>query len=428
MSKISINTELVQEINKNDILSKYQKKVNLIHKSFIDKTCLGNEMLGWFDYPNEDHSKLIKDMFEIQQKWKKLKINNVVIVGIGGSYTGIKAILDFINIGNSSKINFHFLASLSSSCNVSYINSLINKNWSIIVISKSGTTLESAVNFRILRELLKQQYKDKYFERIVAITDPNKGTLHDICVKHNYKMLPICTNIGGRFSTITPVGLLPALLANIDINEILNGAKLAKKDLESSDLNSNTAYLYAVYRHYLYKRLKYDVEVFVTYETNLEYLCLQHRQLFGESEGKKQDSLYPTYAICTTDLHSMGQLFQEGKKIFFETVLTVNKPSLDINIKKSTFANDDNLDYLANKSLNKINYLISESVMKAHLSSNVNILQLNLPDTTAFTFGYFYFWLCLSASMSASLLGHNPFDQNGVEVYKKLMFKSLGRK
>ncbi|WP_033159895.1 glucose-6-phosphate isomerase [Mycoplasmoides alvi] len=429
MNKINISSELMKNISLSDIHKKYQKKVDKIHQSIFNKTCLGHEMLGWIDYPDQDHSSLFLEMDKIKTKWLKFGINEVVIIGIGGSYTGIKAIINFVNADKQKeKINFCFFNALSSTENINYLNSLKTKNWSIIVISKSGSTLETALNFRILREAIKKQYKNKHYERIVAITDPNVGTLHDICIKNGYKILPIFSNIGGRFSTITPVGLFPALLAGIGIKSILQGAKDAKQDLNSSDLYNNTAYLYAVYRHFLYKHLKYDVEIFMTYESNLKYLCVQHQQLFGESEGKKQDSLFPTYAICTTDLHSMGQLFQEGKQIFFETVLKVLNPNKDMKISKSTFANDDKLDYLVGKTINEVNYLISDAVMKAHKDDGINIIQIFIPDTSAYTFGYFYYWLSIATAMSASLLNHNPFNQNGVEIYKKIMFKYLGRK
>ncbi|WP_036448940.1 glucose-6-phosphate isomerase [Mycoplasmoides pirum] len=425
---LKFNPKLVKTISNKEIQNQYKLKISKIHKSIVDKTCLGNEMLGWYDYPNDSCLSLLKNIKNLANQWKKLKINEVVIAGIGGSYTGIKAILQFVcNSRRTKNINFTFFDSLSTN-NLTYIKNLKNKNWAIIVISKSGGTLETSINFRILREELKKKYKNKHNERIVAITDPNHGALNKLCKKHNYKMLAIYPNIGGRFSTITPVGLFPAALVNIDIDEIIRGAKQAKNDLKSDDLNKNSAYLYAAYRHYLYKICHYDVENVMVYEENLEYLCIQHRQLFGETEGKNKDSLYPTYSICTTDLHSMGQLLQEGKQIFFETVIKINKPFQNINIQKSSFENDDQLDYLSNKSLHEINYLVCEAVKKAHSNVGINILEIILDDMSEYTFGYVYFWLSLATTMSGLLLGHNPFNQPGVQAYKNLMFKMLGKK
>lgn len=428
---VKLKTNNVKLINDKQIVNEYKNKIDNIHKSFVNKTCPSNDMLGWYDYPSNDkeNETLLKNMQILHAKWKKLKIQDVIIIGIGGSYTGVKAILEFA-LPNPSKraMNFHFLRSMASTSNLNCINSLKNKNWAVIVISKSGTTLESALNFRLVREILKKQYGSKHNERIVAITDPNKGVLHDLCIKHKYAMLPINGSIGGRFSTITSVGLFPAMLAGNNVKEILRGAKNAYIDLNNSSLEENSAYKYAAYRHYLYTKGKYDVENLITYENNLEDLCIQHRQLFGESEGKNKNSLYPTYSVCTTDLHSMGQLLQEGKQIFFETVFQVKNPIKDKVMTKSTFSNDDKLDYLVGKTLHEINYIACEATIRAHANAGINILQLELEDMSAYGFGYIYYWLSLAAATSASLLKHNPFDQPGVEGYKKVMFELLKRK
>lgn len=315
------------------------------------------------------------------------------MIGIGGSYTGVKAILDFVEPDSTKHlVKIHFLNSVSSTHVSKTLKQLSKlKSWATVVISKSGTTLESSVNFRLVRQALYDQFDKQANQRIVAITDPQKGVLHDLCVEHGYEMLPILGDIGGRFSTLTPVGLFPALLAGIDIKDLLAGAKLAHHELTNCDPLKNTAYLYAAYRHYLYTKAKKDVEVLITYEDYLEMTCLQHRQLFGESEGKDHNSLFPTYSVFTTDLHSMGQLYQEGKQIFFETVLKIQNPHQDTKVNKSSFNNDDGLDYLVNKSLHEINELACQATTKAHADAGVNIIQIELDDSSAVTFGYLYY-------------------------------------
>ncbi len=424
---VKLDARLVGAADSKTIKGSYRDRIAKIHDSIVSKTCLGSEMLGWFDYPAGDLEPMLERVKALADAWKRLGIECVAIAGIGGSYTGIKAILDFVRPKADSPVEFVYFNSLSAN-NLDLLDGLRKKNWALIVISKSGTTLETSINFRILREALAKKYKAKHRERVIAITDPRKGVLKELSDRHGYATLPIYPDIGGRFSTITPVGLLPAALANVDVRQIIEGARRAKKDLATPDLAKNTAYLYAAYRHFLYIEAKYDIENVMVYEQNLEYLCVQHRQLFGESEGKNRNSLYPTYSVCTTDLHSMGQLFQEGRQIFFETVFKVARPFADAKLKKSPFENDDGLDYLENSTLSGINGLVCEAVNQAHHDAGVNILQLTLDDMSAFTFGYVYYWLSIATTASALLLGHNPFNQPGVQAYKALMFKMLGKK
>lgn len=408
----------------------YAARVKELHTRIIKQKCAGSEMLGWRAWPNLDHAKLFNSMREIAQRWSKLGVTDVAIVGIGGSYTGVKALVDFV-LPDPSKhlVKLHYFTGMSALAVQTGLAALENKNWAVIVNSKSGTTLESALNFRLLREKLAQQYGKEHQQRIVAITDPHKGVLHDLCVKHNYTMLVIPADIGGRFSTLTAIGLLPALLVGIDVKQVIAGAADAQAKCNSGSLDRNSAYLYAAYRHWFYKRQGLEIEAFVVYEPAFEYLAIEHRQMFGESEGKGGEALFPTYSVFTTDLHSMGQLLQEGKRNFFETVVKLVSTPEEIKIPPSSFKDDDHLDYLLNKTYHSINAVACDATMRAHHEEGkVPILTITLPDHTAYTFGYFFQWLANAVTMSALLLSHNPFDQPGVESYKKLMFASLGKK
>lgn len=427
---LKLNPNFVTAIKPEDLQKKYQEQVKNFHHDLVNNKGPGSNFLGWVHYPNNDHSEIMAKMESIANQWHARKIEEIVIIGMGGSYTGVKAILEMaIPNHNERKMHVHFMRSLSSSNLQTVLNQVKTKNWGIIVISKSGTTLESALAFKLARTALKNQFHHDYAWRIIAITDPHQGTLHDLCVKHQYTMLPIASDIGGRFSSITPVGLLPAMLCGIDVKKILQGAKAAYHDLIQHDaITQNSAALYACYRHYLYKNLNLSIEVLISYEDNVEDTLLQHRQLFGESEGKNHDALFPTYSIFTTDLHSMGQLYQQGVRNFFETVITFKKPLADIIMTKSVFNNDDHLDYLTDKTVHEINYLACEATIAAHKSSGVEILKIELEEMSAYAFGYLYYWFCFATAISARLLQHNPFDQPGVETYKQNMFKLLGKK
>lgn len=426
---LKFDTKLVKGLSKSELQKKYQEKINKIHSDLVNKKGPSSEMLGWYDYPNENHEKLLSEMQSVVKQWRSKKITDLVIVGMGGSYTGVKAILEMVIPNeNDRKVKVHFIRSLASTSIFNILKNLKSQNWALVVISKSGTTLESAIGFKLARQVLKDQFKTDFASRIVAITDPNHGVLHDLCLKSGYKMFPIRSDIGGRYSSISPVGLFPALVAGVKVEDILSGAKAAKKDCSKNSLSQNSAYAYAAYRHWLYTQKKLDVEIFISYENNLEDTLLQHRQLFGESEGKNNNSLFPTYSVFTTDLHSMGQLYQDGKKIFFETVLTFKEPIANLAMKKSTFQNDDHLDYLTNKTLHEINYLACQATMQAHAAAGVQIMNIELENMSAYAFGYFYYWLCVATAASARLLDHDPFNQPGVEAYKQRMFKLLGKK
>ncbi|WP_027119860.1 glucose-6-phosphate isomerase [[Mycoplasma] testudinis] len=430
MAFLKFDASHVEATKLTELKKIYEKDVAKFHTDLIKKSGPGNDFLGWVDYPNQDHTALFAKMKKITKLWHSKKLTDVVIIGMGGSYTGVKAIIEMaLPDPTKRKMQVHFMRSLSSSNLKVVLDNVKNKNWGIIVISKSGTTLESALGFKLARTALATQYKKDFGWRIVAITDPEKGVLHDLCVAHKYTMLPIDSDIGGRFSSITPVGLLPAMLCGINAEKVLKGAKDAYDVLiKNSSLDKNSAALYACYRHFLYKKSKLAIEIFISYENNLEDTLLQHRQLFGESEGKDGDALFPTFSVFTTDLHSMGQLYQQGVRNFFETVLTFNKPIANLKMTKSIFKDDDHLDYLNSKTVHDINQAACEATIAAHEDAGVPILKIELEEMSEYAFGYFYYWLCFATAISARLLKHNPFNQPGVEAYKQNMFKLLGKK
>lgn len=424
---LTVDTKHLYGFDEAIFIQKYQKKVNQIHQQFLNQQLPDGHMNGWYSQPDQDHKGLLKQINTIAKQFNALKVTDIVYLGIGGSYTGIRAILDFLKPEQKANIKVHFVPDISAFNIAAVARAIKGKSWALVVTSKSGRTLEPAVTFRYFRNLLHKQYKQKHALRTVVITDAVKGLLVGMSNQYGYAHLTIPSNIGGRFSTLSPAGLLLAKLCGHDPKQLLLGTLTAKQELANSDLNTNSAYYYAALRHWLYTTKKLKIEVTVAYHSAYEYLLLQHRQLFDESEGKGGKSLFPTFSLFTTDLHSMGQLYQEGEKNFFETVIQVQTQFHDLELPPSDFNNDDQLDYLLAKSMNEISNTALEAVVEAHFQSNVNIIKLTLKERTTFMFGYFYFWLSMATMMSGSLLGHNVFDQPGVEVYKQLMFAKLGR-
>ena len=301
-----------------------------------------------------------------------------------------------------------------------------NKDFSINVISKSGTTTEPAVAFRIFKELMEKKYgKEESKKRIYATTDKNKGALKTLAEKEGYETFVVPDDIGGRFSVLTAVGLLPIAVSGISIDEIMKGAKLAEKELSEESLEKNISYQYAVIRNILQAKGN-EVELLVTYEPSMVYFSEWWKQLFGESEGKDNKGLFPASVCFSTDLHSMGQYIQDGKRIIHETVIKVEKPRHDIIIKKDE-DNLDKLNYLAGKTLDYVNKKAMEATIIAHSDGNVSNLVIEIPNTDAFSFGYLVYFFEKSVAVSGYLQGLNPFDQPGVEAYKKNMFALLGK-
>jgi glucose-6-phosphate isomerase len=426
MKHIDLNIkEAVSFIEKNPF--SLQNQVDQIHEGIHHKTLKGHDFLGWLDLPvtyDEQEYARVK----IAAKKIKAQSDVLVVVGIGGSYLGSKAGLEFLKVPfQKESLEIIFAGHHMSGDYMHHLlNYLDDKDFSVNVISKSGTTTEPAIAFRLLKDKLETKYGNMAKERIYATTDAKKGALHTLAKNNGYEMFVIPDDVGGRFSVLTPVGLLVFAAQGIDTDQMLKGAAEAYKRYQNSDLHHNEAYLYAVMRYLLYKEGK-KIEMLVGYEPNLVYLNEWWKQLFGESEGKENKGLFVASASFSTDLHSLGQYIQEGERHLFETVIKVLKPSSDVTIPKDE-DDLDQLNYLAGKPLSYVNEQALKGTMMAHHEGQVPNMLLEIPAFDAYTFGYLIYFFEKACAMSAYLIEVNPFDQPGVEAYKKNMFALLGKK
>lgn len=429
-------------LNIADLIKNYQKQISIIHNNLEANATNEDDWLGWINMPFQYDSDLL-----FKESWKRMKalatklqeeVQVLVVVGIGGSYLGARAGLDMIQglFPKFNKVKDVKIIYIGNTISSTYVQQVIeylkDKEFAINIISKSGTTTEPAIAFRLLKELLVKQKKHKaeIANRIVATTDKSKGVLHDLAQSEGYQMFVIPDNIGGRYSVLTPVGMFPMMVAGIDCQAIINGAKLANQECKIDKIDVNNAYLYAAARYHLYKNNNKAVEILVSYELQMQMFCEWWKQLFGESEGKQGKGLFTASVIFSTDLHSMGQFIQEGSKVFFETVIKIKKPNQDLKIATDK-DNQDQLNYLTNHSLHEINNIALQGTIEAHsdqeLGKTPNIL-LQWETMDAKMFGYASFFFMKACAVSAMLLGVDPFNQPGVEVYKKKMFSLLGKK
>lgn len=381
-----------------------------------------NSMGGWFNLPvNFDAAELVA----IKNAADRIKSSSryLVCIGIGGSYLGHKAIIDALNPSGPTEI-LYAGNSLSTHALEHILRKLGDADFSINVISKSGTTTEPAVAFRILKQKLIKKYGDKAHERIYATTDAAKGALYDEAVAENYTRFVVPDNIGGRYSVFSAVGLLPLAAANIDIEGLLSGAASERQAI-LDNMGSASAVRYAFVRAEL-QRANYDVEVLASFEPELQTFTEWWKQLFGESEGKQHQGIFPASAIYTTDLHSLGQYLQEGRRNIFETVLDFQTPASSITVPAMT-ANLDGLAYLEGRPLSELNHIALVATVNAHRDGGIPVFTLSAPAISERTLGALVFFFELACAMSATLSGVNPFDQPGVEAYKTNMFKLLGK-
>ncbi len=425
--KIDVGFDYLGEKNLPNF-NRYKRKIASIDKMIKERTGLGNDYLGWLDYPLSISTSLLDDIVSTANVFRS-KYDTLVVCGIGGSYLGSKASIDALRgLKTTDPMEIVYLG---NSLDPNYVHEMLaylkTRNFSVCVISKSGTTTETSVSFRLLKDLLKEQYGDKYRERIVAVTDETSGALRKEVNNEGYKAYVLPGDIGGRYSVMTPVGLFPLAAAGIDIKAFMKGMNEARIDCDNSDITTNKCYQYALVRYYLHTRKKYKVEMFNVYEPRLTAVSEWFKQLFDESEGKDGKALLLTSCTFTTDLHSLGQFIQEGSKILFETILYVKNPDNDIVIKEDP-ENLDGLNYLTGKSLSFINQKAYIGTLKAHYENgNVPNITLTLDKMDAENLGYLYYFLMKACAMSAYLLNVNPFNQPGVEVYKKNMFHLLGK-
>ena len=409
-------------------IKQYTEKVKELHKVIHEKTGAGNDFLGWVDWPKEYDYEEVNAIIEASKKINE-ECDTLVVCGIGGSYLGAASAIEMLNgLFSDSKVKIIFMGNtFSSTYTAQVLKYLEDKEFAINVISKSGTTTETSIAFRLVKELAIKKYgKAKANSRIYATTDKARGALKNESNIEGYKTFVIPDDIGGRYSVLTAVGLLPIAVSGQDVREILAGAAQARLDFENDNLENNAAYQYAVARYVLNKK-GYPVEMFVTYEPHFQKLGEWWKQLFGESEGKEEKGLLPDSVTYSTDLHSLGQFVQEGTKLLFETVFTVSKPQVDLEIP-SDESNLDGLNYLAGKKMSFVNEKACEGTLAAHeIDGKVPNVLITMDSMNAFNYGYLVYFFEMACAMSAYLLGINPFNQPGVEIYKKNMFKLLGK-
>lgn len=395
------------------------------HNDLQNKTGKGSEFTGWLDLPSRLEDSFLDEIVEFGREVRESS-DCLVSIGIGGSYVGIHAVLEFLIA--EQKLPVHFAGQdLSSNYLYYLLKSLENKRITVVVISKSGTTTEPALAFRIIKKFMQEQYSaEELKKRIICITDPHEGALRSIARKAGYRMFPIDPDIGGRFSVLTAAGLVPLAIAGIDIKGLIQGARVAQRFCSRMDMETNIAYQYAAARFLLYQQGK-TIEVLSTFYQRLALVEEWWKQLFGESEGKEGKGLFPTSLSFTTDLHSMGQLIQEGQRNMFETFLLVDQPGHGMIIPED----DDNLDNfncVAGKDLDYVNKQACRATAAAHYEGGVPNMAITVPRFDAPSLGQLFYFFEKAVAIKGYLLGINPFDQPGVEAYKKKMFELLGRK
>lgn len=405
----------------------YKESVKVINEMIDDKSGKGNDFLGWTtwprDYDKEEVERIIKASERIQKDYDTL-----VVCGIGGSYLGARAAIEALTgLYPSRKLEIIYMGQTLSSTYVSQLlKYLENKKFAVNVISKSGTTTETSVAFRLLKKLLIKKYGKDYNKAIFATTDKSRGALKQEANEEHYETFVIPDDIGGRYSVITAVGLLPIACAGCDIKTLLKGADDARIDFDNDDLNNNLAYQYAVARNYFYNHNK-QVEMFVTYEPSNTQIGEWLKQLYGESEGKEKKGLLPDSVTFSTDLHSLGQFIQDGSPILFETIVRANESKEDI-LMESEDNNLDGLNYLAGKKLSYVNEQAFKGTLKAHVEDGkVPNIVITIDKMDEYNLGYLFYFFMRACAMSAYLMDINPFNQPGVEIYKHNMFVLLGK-
>lgn len=435
MAHISFDSSNVADFVHENELAEIQPMVTAADELVRKGTGAGSDFRGWLDLPS-NYDK--EEFARIKKAAEKIREDSEVFVaiGIGGSYLGARAAIDFLNNTfynmltkeqrNGAPQVIFAGNSISSTYLADVLNLIGDRDFSINVISKSGTTTEPAIAFRVLKEKLIAKYgEEEAKKRIYATTDRAKGALKTEADAEGYEEFVVPDDIGGRFSVLSAVGLLPIAVAGGDIDQLMKGAEDASKEYTDADVNKNDAYKYAALRNILYRK-GYTTELLENYEPTLQYFGEWWKQLMGESEGKDQKGIYPSSANFSTDLHSLGQYIQEGRRDLMETVINVEKPNHDIDIPKEA-ENLDGLRYLEGRTMDEVNKKAYQGVTLAHNDGGVPVMTLNIPDQTAYTLGYMIYFFEATVAVSGYLNGINPFNQPGVEAYKSNMFALLGK-
>ena len=434
MEKLNFNYQFAKNFFNENELKQIKPYVELANEVLASKTGAGNDFLGWVDLP-ETYDK--DEFARIKKAAEKIKNDSevLVVIGIGGSYLGAKAAIEFLSHSFYNNLpkdkrktpEIYFAGTNMSGVYLQHLIDVVgDRDFSVNVISKSGTTTEPAIAFRVFKKMLEEKYgKEEAAKRIYATTDKAKGALKTLATAEGYETFVVPDNVGGRFSVLTAVGLLPIAAAGIDIDDLMAGAKDAMNDFANKNMDENQALQYAAVRNILHRKGK-DLELMVNYEPRVHYLAEWWKQLFGESEGKEGKGLYPTSADFSADLHSLGQYIQQGQRLFFETVVSIGKPEVEFVIE-SDKENLDGLNFIAGKTLDYVNKKATDGVILAHVDGNVPNLGINIPEVTPYHLGYTFYFFEKACGVSGYLLGVNPFDQPGVEAYKKNMFALLGK-
>lgn len=424
------SNSMVSETEINSI----KEQVYIAHDTLHDKKGLGKEYLGWMDYPvgydSEDFERIKKAAAKIKNDSQVL-----IVIGIGGSYLGARATIEalshsFYNLLSSDERKTPEIYFAGNSISTKYIIDLLDivkgKDISINVISKSGTTTEPAITFRIFKEYMEKKYgRQEAAKRIYVTTDREKGALKKLAKVEGYETFVVPDDIGGRFSVLTPVGLLPIATAGIDIDLLMEGARSAREEYYHKDLEKNNCYLYAAVRNILYRKGK-NIEIMASYEPSLQFTAEWWKQLYGESEGKDGKGIFPASVEFTADLHSLGQYIQDGRRFLFETTINIENPAGEIAINREEL-DLDGLNYLAGETLDCVNKKALKGTVLAHVDGGVPNLVINMPELSEFYYGKLIYFFEKACAISGYMLGVNPFDQPGVEAYKKNMFALLGK-
>ena len=432
MNKVAIKLPKADLFFKAEEVDEYGKKALQARDILLQGSGKGNDFLGWTSLPETQDPEIVSS---IKEDAKRIKANSqlFVVVGIGGSYLGARAVIEALQSelqsldkNRNTPLVVYAGHTLSEDYCAQLLSVLDNYDYSVAVISKSGTTTEPAIAFRLIKKHIENKYgKEQARERIYAITDAEKGALHEIAIIEGYKRYIIPDNVGGRFSVLTPVGLLPIAAAGLDIDHLLAGARDMRKVCVEAPFAENPALQYAAIRNLLYSKGK-KVEVLINFLPNLKYISEWWKQLYGESEGKENKGILPHSLSFTTDLHSMGQYVQEGERLLFETLISVDGSHCHVDIPTDE-KNLDKLNYLTSKTLTEINHCAETGTMIAHRNGGVPIVEIHIPEVTEYTLGQLIYMFEFACGVSGYMLGVNPFDQPGVEAYKKNMFALLGK-
>ena len=434
MAKVTFDYSKTAEFISKDEITSMKKLVLDAKETLVSKNGAGNDFLGWIDLP-VDYDK--DEFNRIKSAAEKIKSDSdvLLVIGIGGSYLGARAAIEFLRHNFYNMVDksvrktpeIYFVGNNISSTYVKHLMDVIgDRDFSINIISKSGTTTEPAIAFRVFKKMLEAKYgKKEAAKRIYATTDKAKGALKNLATEEGYESFVVPDDIGGRFSVLTAVGLLPIAVSGADLDKLMEGAASGRKHALEADFEENDALLYAAMRNILLRKGK-NVEIVANYEPSLHYVSEWWKQLFGESEGKDQKGIFPAAVDLTTDLHSMGQFIQDGARIMFETVINVETPQCENTIEEEP-VDLDGLNYLAGKTMDFVNKSAMNGTILAHTDGNVPNLMVKVPEQNEFYLGELFYFFEFACGVSGYLLGVNPFNQPGVESYKRNMFALLGK-